>query len=73
MKRPLLLAVSIAAALALAGCRDNPNAGLDAHEAVVAKRAAGDADTGGSRKGDFGPPQGEMIEAVLTAPPRSSP
>src|SRR5690606_35003787 len=62
MNRPLL-ALSVAAALALAGCRDNPNADLDAHEAVVAKRAAGAADTGGSRKGDFGPPQGEMIEA----------
>ncbi|WP_295361973.1 copper-containing nitrite reductase [Arenimonas sp.] len=73
MKRPLLLAVSIAAALALAGCRDNPNANLDAREAVAAKRAAGAADTGGSRKGDFGPPQGEMIEAVLTAPPHVPP
>ena len=72
MKRPLLL-TCIAAALALAGCRDNPNADLDAHEAVVAKRAAGATDTGGSRKGDFGPPQGEMIEAVLTAPPHVPP
>ena len=72
MKRPLLV-LSIAAALALSGCRDNPNADLDAHEAVVAKRAAGASDTGGSRKGDFGPPQGEMIEAVLTSPPHVPP
>jgi nitrite reductase (NO-forming) len=27
------------------------------------------ADTGGSRKGDFGPPQGQPIQAVLTSPP----
>src|SRR6188768_3363602 len=27
------------------------------------------ADTGGSRSGDFGPPQGEPVHAVLTSPP----
>ncbi len=27
------------------------------------------ADTGGSRSGDFGPPQGEPVNAVLTSPP----
>jgi nitrite reductase (NO-forming) len=31
--------------------------------------AAPTGDTGGSAKGDFGPPQGEPIHAVLTAPP----
>jgi nitrite reductase (NO-forming) len=31
------------------------------------------ADTGGSAKGDFGPPRGEMIQAVITAPPRVPP
>ncbi len=31
------------------------------------------ADTGGSRKGDFGPPQGEPIKAVLTSPPHVPP
>lgn len=30
-------------------------------------------DTGGSAKGDFGPPQGEPIKAVLTAPPQVPP
>jgi mono/diheme cytochrome c family protein len=30
-------------------------------------------DTGGSRKGDFGPPQGEAIKAVLTSPPHVPP
>jgi nitrite reductase (NO-forming) len=31
------------------------------------------ADTGGSRRGDFGPPQGEPIRAVLTSPPEVPP
>lgn len=67
MKRHLL-ALSIAALLALPGCRDNPNANLDARGKATAA-ATGESDTGGSRKGDFGPPQGEPIEAVLTSPP----
>jgi nitrite reductase (NO-forming) len=70
MKRHLL-ALSIAALLALPGCRDNPNADLDARGKASA--AADTADTGGSRKGDFGPPQGEMINAVLTSPPNVPP
>ena len=35
--------------------------------------AAGTADTGGSAKGDFGTPQGEPINAVLTSPPNVPP
>ena len=31
------------------------------------------ADTGGSARGDFGPPQGEPIRAVLTSPPHVPP
>ncbi len=31
------------------------------------------ADTGGSLKGDFGPPQGQPIEAILTLPPQVPP
>ena len=31
------------------------------------------ADTGGSLKGDFGPPQGEPVKAVLTSPPEVPP
>lgn len=31
------------------------------------------ADTGGSAKGDFGPPRGEPIHAVLTSPPQVPP
>jgi nitrite reductase (NO-forming) len=32
-----------------------------------------EADTGGSAKGDFGPPQGEPVKAVLTSPPQVPP
>ncbi len=35
--------------------------------------AAAPADTGGSAKGDFGPPQGEPIQAILTSPPNVPP
>lgn len=31
------------------------------------------ADTGGSAKGDFGPPQGEPVHAILTSPPEVPP
>src|SRR5690606_26490257 len=37
--------------------------------AVGAAQAAAPADTGGSLKGDFGPPQGEPVKAILTSPP----
>src|SRR5688500_20211182 len=69
-----LLVLSIAAvlALALAGCRDNPNEARDAR--LAAENAPPpQGETGGSRKGDFGPPQGEPIQAVLTSPPNVPP
>jgi nitrite reductase (NO-forming) len=44
-----------AAALAISGCAQDEASAVN--------------DTGGSRKGDFGPPQGEPIKAVLTSPP----
>lgn len=72
MKRSLL-ALAIVSLLAAGGCgRENPNANLDARDRAVAATTQ-PGDTGGSRKGDFGPPQGEMIEAVLTAPPHVPP
>ena len=54
------LAAVLAALLLAAGCGSDPDAGKA-------------ADTGGSAKGDFGPPQGEPIKAVLTAPPNVPP
>ncbi len=46
------------AALLLTACSQNPSPPAQAA-----------ADTGGSRSGDFGPPQGEPVNAVLTSPP----
>lgn len=70
MKYRLYALPFVAALLALPGCgRENPNASLDDR----GKATAGTTDTGGSRKGDFGPPQGEMITAVLTSPPNVPP
>jgi nitrite reductase (NO-forming) len=41
--------------------------------ASTALPAAAAAETGGSMKGDFGPPQGQPIKAVLTSPPNVPP
>jgi nitrite reductase (NO-forming) len=49
---------SIAAVLLLAACGQQTTSTTSAP-----------ADTGGSRQGDFGPPQGEPVKAVLTSPP----
>ena len=50
-------------------------AGCNARDATapVAKADGAAADSGGSLKGDFGPPQGEPIKAVLTSPPLMPP
>ena len=60
--RTLLLAALLP--VALAGC----DRGKDS-SGVIAGQPATPADTGGSLKGDFGPPQGPEIKAVLTSPP----
>ena len=57
-----LLTLAIAIAIGLPAC-----GGDDA--TTAAKATAADVDTGGSAKGDFGPPQGAPVQAVLTAPP----
>src|SRR6478752_6960971 len=54
--------IVLACACALAGCRANDTA-------PVAKSD----DTGGSLKGDLGPPQGPDIKAVITQPPMVPP
>ena len=59
----LCLSMLMSALLLFAGC--NPR---DA-TAPVAQADSAASDSGGSRKGDFGPPQGEPIKAVLTSPP----
>ena len=65
--RKLLLMFTCCAAVALSGCNDtSPVTTAQANPPVP-------ADTGGSKKGDFGPPQGEPIKAVLTSPPHVPP
>lgn len=65
MKR-LLLISALLAAVAITGCTSptTPAANAAGVQAVV---------TGGSARGDFGPPQGEPIHAVLTSPPQVPP
>ena len=63
MNKTGTILLTCAAALALSGCMRE-----SASPTPVAA-----ADTGGSRKGDFGPPQGEPIHAVLTSPPQVPP
>src|SRR5512134_118887 len=60
MRTRNLVILLAAAAFALSACTGKSNAPMTGASA---------ADTGGSRKGDFGPPQGEPIHAVLTSPP----
>ncbi len=58
----LMLCVLGSAALLLGGC-----GGQETPAEKASTEVSGD--TGGSAKGDFGPPQGAEIEAVLTSPP----
>src|SRR5678815_1860444 len=61
---PLLLLSTL---LALAACNRAD------HAATGTAAAAQPVTTGGSKGGDFGPPQGDPIKAVLTSPPNVPP
>jgi nitrite reductase (NO-forming) len=63
MNQRIPVFAAIAATLLLGACAKE-----EARPVAVAV-----ADTGGSFKGDFGPPQGEPIKAVLTNPPEVPP
>ena len=68
MKRAFrLLALGLSITMALAACRGDDQA-ANADQVAVASE-----DTGGSAKGDFGPPQGDPVEAILTSPPHVPP
>jgi nitrite reductase (NO-forming) len=70
--RHLLIAM-FACAFALTGCSGSgePEQAGSSDKAVDAN---GDgSETGGSAKGDFGPPQGAPVKAVLTSPPNVPP
>ncbi|HOX72875.1 MAG TPA: copper-containing nitrite reductase [Dokdonella sp.] len=57
------------AALLVMGC----SPGVPEQPAAAVQSAGPKVDTGGSAKGDFGPPQGEPVHAVLTSPPQVPP
>ncbi|UXI66579.1 copper-containing nitrite reductase [Tahibacter amnicola] len=59
----IALAIVLGLPLALSSC--------DSPRAVAAPTTADD--TGGSLKGDLGPPQGEPVKAILTSPPEVPP
>ena len=60
-----LTTIVITLAMALAACQPQP--------AGIASNNVNETDTGGSAAGDFGPPQGEPIMAVLTTAPNVPP
>ncbi|MBN8727401.1 MAG: nitrite reductase, copper-containing [Xanthomonadales bacterium] len=62
--------LALMAAVALAGCTSSTSP-TPAAQAAGPMLAA--STTGGSAKGDFGPPQGAPIQAVLTSPPHVPP
>ncbi len=64
----LIPVVGLAIALALSGCGK-----VETAPSGDATAGNAPADTGGSAGGDFGPPQGEPIKAVLTSPPMVPP
>jgi len=64
LNRPSRISVLFLFTLALLGCN---GASGPADPAQTAQ------DTGGSASGDFGPPQGEPVKAVLTSPPQVPP
>lgn len=68
MKGLLFVCILLAAA-GLAGC----NAPSASSASPTTSAASTPSATDGSNKGDFGPPQGEPIHAVLTSPPQVPP
>jgi nitrite reductase (NO-forming) len=68
MKKAIVL-LTCAVAMALNGCSKETTPIASAEAAIVPNVV----DTGGSRKGDFGPAQGEPIKAILTSPPHVPP
>lgn len=64
--RDVLIFSSLLVAALLAGCQGERGAG-------DGRAASAQSDSGGSRNGDFGPPQGRPVDAVLTSPPQVPP
>src|SRR5690606_10827820 len=72
MKSTHLAALILSASLAAFGCSgsDEPAGSAPAASASATPKQA---QSGGSARGDFGPPQGDPIRAVLTSPPHVPP
>ncbi|EIL97745.1 major anaerobically induced outer membrane transmembrane protein, partial [Rhodanobacter thiooxydans LCS2] len=68
MSRSPLLVVAAAAFLTLAACSGKPQAAAKTDATPIANAPAEH-----TIRGDFGPPQGEPIKAVLTSPPHVPP
>ena len=68
MRRVLILSCAVAAALALGGWNSGDT--LVAVNDKPSTLASAASSASGLRKGDFGPPQGPPIRAVLTSPPQ---
>lgn len=64
--RGALLFLCLFAGALLAGCQGDRGG-------ETAQAAPAPSDSGGSRKGDFGPPQGQPVDAILTSPPQVPP
>ncbi len=63
-----------AMAAALVGCEGPPSSASSVDSpAASATAPPTQPETGGSARGDFGPPQGEPVEAVLSSPPNVPP
>ncbi len=70
MKRLLIVLAALAAGAGLSGCdRPSTASSAETQAPALAVALAEGGVTGGSARGDFGPPQGEPIHAVLTSPP----
>ena len=65
MKIKLEFSAMLLAALLLTAC----SPGNDSSKAQNGTVVAPVADTGGSARGDLGPPQGEPVQAIVTSPP----
>ena len=63
-RRALLATLALTASLGLAGL-----AGCDRDAGDAAPASTAEDGSGGSASGDFGPPQGKPVDAILTAPP----
>src|SRR5689334_3677924 len=73
MKTNPVLSVAIAAVLGTATLTAIPLLSGAPRGAVAMAAPLAAEDTGGSAKGDFGPPVGEPVHAVLTSPPEVPP